>query len=188
MPRYYDFDVALKGVEPRIWRRFLLPTTCTFAHLHLAIQESFGWENSHRWECRLPWPADRLLAGSPFYTGPAPPDAAPDGHIVRLNTYFVGITSLQWCEYLYDFGDQWVHDVRLMGLREIDEPFKRRLEGGARACPVEDSGGLAGYARCIEFAKTGKDDRYDERFLGDWLGDWDPDHFDFKVTKASFDR
>ena len=46
MPRYYEFDIALQEIQPRIWRRLLIRTTSTFAQLHKAIQESFGWENS----------------------------------------------------------------------------------------------------------------------------------------------
>ena len=45
MPRYFEFDVALQEIQPRIWRRFLLRTTSSFAHLHMAIQESFGWKD-----------------------------------------------------------------------------------------------------------------------------------------------
>ena len=39
--------MALQGIQPRIWRRFLLRTTSPFAHLHMAIQESLlGGERS----------------------------------------------------------------------------------------------------------------------------------------------
>ena len=40
MPRYFEFDVALQEIQPRIWRRFLLRATSSFTHLHMAIQES----------------------------------------------------------------------------------------------------------------------------------------------------
>ena len=30
MPRYYEFDVTIQDIEPRIWRRFFLRTTSTF--------------------------------------------------------------------------------------------------------------------------------------------------------------
>ena len=39
MPRYYEFEVSLQELQPRIWRRFLLRTTATFAQLHQAIQQ-----------------------------------------------------------------------------------------------------------------------------------------------------
>ena len=42
MPRYYEFEVVLQEIQPRIWRRFLLRHRSTFAQLNTAIQESFG--------------------------------------------------------------------------------------------------------------------------------------------------
>ena len=43
MPSYFELDVSLQDIQPRIWRRLLLPNTATFAQLHVAIQDSFGW-------------------------------------------------------------------------------------------------------------------------------------------------
>jgi len=54
IPRYYEFEVSLQEIQPRIWRRFLLRTTSTFTHLHDAIQDCFGWQDDHLWEFRLP--------------------------------------------------------------------------------------------------------------------------------------
>ena len=34
MPRYFEFEITLQAIEPRIWRRLLLRTTSTFADLH----------------------------------------------------------------------------------------------------------------------------------------------------------
>lgn len=47
MSEYFEFEVSLKDVKPKIWRRFLIPTTATFLHLHEAIQYSCGWNNCH---------------------------------------------------------------------------------------------------------------------------------------------
>ena len=37
MPTYFEFEVSLQGIKPRIWRRFQLRATATFADLHWAI-------------------------------------------------------------------------------------------------------------------------------------------------------
>jgi len=37
----------LKGINPPIWRRIQVPETYTFWDLHITIQSSMGWENSH---------------------------------------------------------------------------------------------------------------------------------------------
>jgi hypothetical protein len=63
MPHSHEFEVTIQEIEPRIARRFLLRTPSTFTHLHQAIQDSFGWQDDHLWECGLPRPLDRVLAG-----------------------------------------------------------------------------------------------------------------------------
>ena len=42
MPDYFEFEVELAGVKPRIWRRFLVPKCATFLDLHQAIQDAGG--------------------------------------------------------------------------------------------------------------------------------------------------
>jgi hypothetical protein len=45
LPKYFDFEVSLCEVTPRIWRRFLLHSTATFSDSDVAIQEACGWWN-----------------------------------------------------------------------------------------------------------------------------------------------
>ena len=42
MPDYFEFEVELTGVKPRIWRRFLVPKGATFLDLHQATQDACG--------------------------------------------------------------------------------------------------------------------------------------------------
>lgn len=188
MPRYYEFEVSLQEIQPRIWRRFLLRTTATFAQLHKAIQESFGWEERHLWEFRLPtcqgWP----IAGPPD-GGEENDRPTPDAKTVKLSSYFTGRRVVEWCEYLYDFGDDWTHDVKLIAVRSEKESFKRRLLDGERAAPPEDCGGTPGYEHVVHFVETGED-RYDDdsKGLEAWLDGWKPDAFDLSKAKLEFDR
>lgn len=186
MPRYYEFEVSLQGMQARIWRRFLLRTTCTFTHLHAAIQDSFGWQGYHLWEFRLPTWRGAPIAGLPG--GEAHGRATPDARKVKLNSYFTGKQRVEWCEYLYDFGDDWTHDVKLIAVHSEKESFKRRLLGGERSGPPEDCGGPPGYERLVHYRSTGEDPYGDDAAeLGEWLGDWQPD-VDMGGIKAAFDR
>lgn len=75
-----------------------------------------------------------------------------------------------------------------MELRQsIDEieTFHRRLIDGARAFPLEDSGGIFGYRECVAIARGGPDRG---NGLKEWLGDWDPERFDLANLRLSFDR
>ena len=186
MPRYYEFHVAVQDSRPRVWRRFLLRTTSTFAHLHRAIQDSFGWNESHLWEFRLPTLRGRPIAGLPGgeeYNRPT-----PDARDVKLNSYFTGKRVVEWCEYHYDFGDDWVHDVKLVGVVSDTQAFRRRLLDGEWSGPPDDCGGVHGHARMVHFRRTGEDlagDAPEE--LATWLGDWDVEA-DLDRIKVAFDR
>jgi hypothetical protein len=96
---------------------------------------------------------------------------------------------VEWCEYLYDFGDDWVHDVKLVAVRSEKESFKRRLLDGERSAPPEDCGGVSGYEHMVRFVETGEDPvDHDPEGLAEWLGGWRPDAFELSQAKAMFDR
>ena len=46
MPKYFEFEVSLAEIAPKIWRRFLLTSQASFDDLHEAIQAACGWENT----------------------------------------------------------------------------------------------------------------------------------------------
>ena len=177
MAQAYELEVTLAGVRPRIWRRFAITAGATFGDLHHAIQEACGWDDAHLFAFRTP--AGGVIGGSPFEHPFG--DPRPDADDVGLAGYFA---QHERCQYEYDFGDSWVHDIDVV--RRIDEPvnYRRQLLDGARAFPPEDSGGLPGYEQCVEVA-TGGDDPHGRR---EWLGDWDPEHFDLARLKRHFDR
>mgnify|MGYP003956708691 CR=1 FL=1 len=175
MTRCYEFKVFLQEITPQIRRSFLLCTTATFDDLHFAIQDSFGWEECHAFEFRLP-----------KYRG-RPGEPMPHAGRSKLSRYFTD-ESVKRCEYVYDFGDDWVHDVKLVGVRSKPEPFHRRLLSGKRACPLVDCGGVFGYKRCVKFVKTGKSPWDDDGLeFAEWLGDWRPDDFDLAECARKFD-
>ena len=43
----YQFKIALKGLEPLIWRQIQVPETYSFWNLHVVIQDVMGWLDSH---------------------------------------------------------------------------------------------------------------------------------------------
>lgn len=177
MPRYFEFDVALCEVEPRIWRRFLLRDTATFAELHEAIQHACGWWNYHLYQFSTP--DGKYIAAIEAAELEEP---VPDAALLPVRAYFK--TGGQVCVYEYDFGDSWQHQVRLAGVTVLPEAFFRRLLGGARAFPHEDSGSLPGYEECVEVAMGRRKDAE----LREWMGGWHPEHFDLKAGQQVFDR
>ncbi|MBP7146442.1 MAG: plasmid pRiA4b ORF-3 family protein [Acidobacteria bacterium] len=185
MPRYYDFEVTLCDVEPRIFRRFLLRDDLTFAAVHEAIQDACGWTNSHLHVFRRLKAHERGidLAGLPHEDMDEPP---PDSGRVKLQSFFGSEPSR--CFYLYDFGDSWWHELVCHGTVELPESFQRRLLGGARAFPPDDCGGTGGYQDCVRVILGDDEDLEEAEELREWLQGWRPEVFYFEEAKREFDR
>lgn len=189
MSVYFEFEVSLLHAQPRIWRRFLLRRAGTFQDLHKAIQDACGWQGYHLFEFRMGGRMGRALAGMPDeeeqMDGPV-----PDAKRVKLVSYFGDPANRGWCFYLYDFGDGWEHEVQLLREVSLGEPFRKRLLGGERSFPPEDCGSYPGYERCVRVVRGEESgiDELDGVDLKRWMGDWDPEFFDLKSVKRTFDR
>jgi hypothetical protein len=51
-PRFRDFNavqvhISLDDIEPRIWRRLIVPLDTTLADMHPIIQAAMGWKDAH---------------------------------------------------------------------------------------------------------------------------------------------
>jgi len=184
VPTYLQFKVSLRNIEPAIWRRFLLRSDATFAHLHLAIQAACGWQEMHLFRFFEGEPYGAALAGIPDEEGGRVDVKTPDAATVPLSSYFDARTGRK-CGYLYDYGDDWIHEVVLEGRLELRESFFRKLLAGERAFPPEDCGGVSGYETCL-LARNFSNES-DPEFVK-WLGRWDPERFDHARAAKEFDR
>jgi hypothetical protein len=90
--------------------------------------------------------------------------------------------------YVYDFGDDWTHDLVVEDIFDPHDGVKYpQLVGGARAAPPEDVGGIFGYR---DFVKAISDPRHREhenmlRWVG---GSFDPETFDTEETRRTLKR
>lgn len=186
MPIYDEFEVSLRYIEPRIWRRFQIERRASFADLHVAIQLSFGWERAHLWEFRTRAHGKRALAGPKMDDVWSVSEPPPDAESTKLTGFF-GPGKHRRCVYVYDFGDFWVHDVLFRRRFATQVRFRRRLIAGERAGPLEDCGGVPGYERIVEFLQTGVDPwEEDPADLREWYGHWDPEAFDLEAARIRF--
>lgn len=173
MGECYVIEVSLRGVQPRIWRKFMISTDASFAELHEAIQDCCGWENRHLSQFRDA--KQEVLAELPDDESD---ELGPDAMVTPIRKA-LGRKKGKKILYVYDFGDNWEHDVEVMALdRDWPDEFGRQLLAGERAFPPENCGGLQGYEDCCEVA-TGK--RKDRDRLH-YLEGWEPEKFDVKET------
>ena len=65
--------------------------------------------------------------------------------------------------YIYDYGDDWEHDIKLEKILISDPKSKYPLcTGGKRACPPEDCGGVWGYYDFLEIIMDPSHERYED--------------------------
>lgn len=185
-----QLKITLYGSKPAIWRRILAPDDYSFFALHVAIQDAFGWRDSH---------LHQFLTGSPFKRNshyrrisfPMPEmdmeyaEDFIDERKVKLSEYLRGEKDIMF--YEYDFGDSWMHEIELEKILLKEPKIKYPiLLGSERACPVEDCGGLGGYYNLLEILKDPKNPEHEDML--DWLcidsvKEVDPDKFDFKTIR-----
>ncbi len=173
----YQFKITLKGIRPPIWRRMQVPGDYTFWDLHVAIQDVMGWDDMHLHAFEVTNPKTKIMEeiGVPDDEFPStvPVIAGWDRKISR---YFTMENSKAM--YVYDFGDDWCHTVKLEKIlpREEDVAYPRCL-GGKRAAPPEDCGGSYGYNDLLEIINDPDHEDYED--MREWLNEsFDPEHFD----------
>jgi hypothetical protein len=172
--------IALREVEPPIWRRIQVPANITLIKLADTLLATMGWLGYHLYEYRIQGEA---------YGDPDPDfdygREIKDLRRVRLERVVRNVGDQ--FEFLYDFGDGWVHDVTVEAI-ERPEPRVRYpcVIAGERACPPEDVGGPPGY---IDFcaAIAGPSNNAHDQLL-DWVGgEFDPDWFDIDAVNEYFE-
>ncbi|HAM51469.1 MAG TPA: hypothetical protein DCP92_12555 [Nitrospiraceae bacterium] len=174
--RVYQFKISLKGIKPSIWRRIQVPETYTFWDLHVAIQDAMGWTDSHlhHFEIKNPLTGAREEIGIPgddFFEVEIKP-----GWKRKIAKYFT--IKNDKALYVYDYGDDWQHSVKLEKILPRNESSEYPVcIGGARECPPEDCGGIWGYADFLEAIMDPRHPSHRETL--EWAGgDFDPEAFD----------
>lgn len=88
--------------------------------------------------------------------------------------------------YIYDFGDDWLHEVEITNTIENDPRMNYPVcIAGENACPPEDCGGLHGFKK-LKKVITGSDSQEKDDLLA-WLGGfYNPVTFDPNFVNKYF--
>ena len=183
--KLFTLKIELVDTTPLIWRRIVISGRASFATLHHVIQAAMGWHDAHLHAFRV----GTLNVGVPDPEFDDPEDRVAKETFLRLDRL---LTTDSTFTYRYDFGNGWEHRIRVEQVRARDDRDGDGLiawvEGGERACPPEDSGGVGQYQ---EFLASWENDPYGEETEGvrTWAGlDFDPARFDRPAANAAIDR
>ncbi len=171
----YTIKIELVGSEPLIWRRILIPSDTTFFALHIAIQDSFGWTDSHlhQFHTKTPYGRDRdyIIISFPYPDPEFNDEVKPrDERSERVSQWLKKVKDGVY--YEYDFGDGWIHKITLEQIEDYKTGKYPKLIDGKNACPPEDCGGLGGYGHLLEVLSNPKHDEYEDML--EWL-DMEPE-------------
>jgi hypothetical protein len=190
----YQLKVALRGISPLIWRRFLVRADTSIADLHHVLQLVMGWTNSHLHRFLIHGKEYGIAYDGGMGFADDPQQMRVADFRFRLRERFL---------YEYDFNDHWQHDIRVEQILPADR--KRTYPvclGGKRAVPPEECGGVEAY---LAKWRHWKYDFLCRRLQGNSVGggdnvfadddeaevdepDYDPDHFDRCQVNAGLRR
>lgn len=165
----FQLKVRLEGIEPEIWRRIVIPASSTLADLHAVIQGAMGWQDSH---------LHMFVIEGKRYEVPDDSGFGSDAESYDESLYELGdLTSIGTAfSYIYDFGDDWKHEVLVEDEVEAqDREQDPKCTAGERACPPEDSGGPYGYPEFLEALTDPAHPDHEDRV--DWANGFEPEAF-----------
>lgn len=166
--------VTLRGVKPIVWRRLQVAGDLTLRDLHHALQVAMGWTDSHLHEFSVD--------GSRYGMSDPQEDFGEPSLDERKFTVGDVLREGARAEYLYDFGDDWRHQLKVERTAALStQSAKVQCLAGARGCPPEDCGGPYGYSDLLKALADRGNERHAE--LKDWVGPYfDAEAFDLAAV------
>lgn len=188
----YRVRIDLNGTKPPLWRRLELASDLRLDEVHEVVQAAFGWTDSH---------LHQFGSGPSYYSRETEyylcPFQAEEGETgipeeqVRLDEVLAEKGDRLF--YMYDFGDDWEHTLKLEAVLPRDARAPRAVcTDGRREDPHEDCGGVGGYELIVAATDPTYPDHADAvaeyaRVFGDEVDPaaYAPTPFDLAETNAA---
>ncbi len=171
----YVLRVELQYIKPVIWRRIIVPGSIRLGKLHVVLLLAMGWEGGHLHEFIF----GEYNYGEPDDSGfPSDPPLLNEARI----TLAKALGALKSFTYIYDYGDNWRHRIKVEKALVPDPDMRWPLcLDGQNACPPEDVGGAPGYADFLAAISDPAHEEHDH-FLKWCGGGFDPAAFDIVLA------
>jgi hypothetical protein len=180
-PPICQLKITLIDIEPPIWRRIQVPGSIRLCHLHSALQVVMGWTDSHLHQ----FEKDGKYWGVPEYDEFNELDLIDESKTQLAKVLKAEGESMI---YVYDFGDDWRHEVVLEKITLVNDVVKTPIcFNGARRCPPEDVGGVSGYQEFLEVIFDPNHEEY-EHLVGWAGGPFQAEEFDVKAVNKTLSR
>ncbi|QFT62698.1 Plasmid pRiA4b ORF-3-like protein [Roseivivax sp. THAF30] len=173
--------IILNDVDPQPMRHIEVPLKIRLDRLHEVIQAAMGWTDTHLYEFRVGDAGWGMPDPDGFYDGPM------DAKKMTLEK-LLDQTGTRTIQYIYDFGDDWDHSIRIERVNEAATGITYpRLLKATGACPPEDVGGAWGYEEFLE-ALADPDHEQHENMVHWSGGDFDAEDAGIDSINERFDR
>ena len=183
----YHIRIKLNNAPIKIWRELKVPSNISLALLAKFLIHAMGWGDCHLHQFRK----KDLLYKSPVELAEKR-EMFGDDDLYRRDRNEEEHTLGEVLPakgdrivFEYDFGDNWMHDVWVKGIRDYapGEPHEVMLVKGQGACPPEDCGGVWGYEDLLALRNMKRKSREEKESLK-WYGmdspNFDPEEYNLE--------
>ncbi len=184
--RAFQLKITIMGSEPAIWRRIIVPTGITFSQFSMILNEAMGWSGEHLFEFEFKKSRTEInILENIAELGYGAEDC------VEASKTYIGeyLESYKGFTYIYDFGDDWRHQVKVEKVLENYENNYPIVVDYEQNCPIEDCGGIWGYYDYLESFNHREDFELEEEDEDDeWFYDEmeAPEEYDMDAVNESF--
>lgn len=178
----FTIKAQLKGItKPPVWRRIRIVGGASFGQLHEALQAAFEWEGHH---LHVFQPKRVRFSRPVFQIGPTQDDMISffcgehiDEESIRLDSVLPHYPKT--LEYVYDFGDDWVHTLTVESWEDDELYFDYEIVERRGAAPGEDCGGIYSFMYKRDLIVQAKKDGVDLRTVN---FEYPETHLDYAVA------
>lgn len=184
----YILYASIEQCPVKVFRRIKVPSNLWLGNLGKIFITAFGWAGYH---------LSQFTKGDVYYTSIDNIDerdsfnfGCRNRHIDEMTVTVADVLPQKGStiSFEYDFGDGWIHNVRVSSVS--DEPLRGKdicVTSGKGACPPEDVGGVWGYAQMLDILSGKVDDPEEKASYEEWLGlqegeTYDPEEFDLEIA------
>lgn len=177
-------EIRLLDMPGTVSRKVAVRAGTSMRELHHIVQAVMDWQTSHLYEFMLLLDSGEetaALGDTELWEEEMP--LQNDDRLYYLEDVFRETGTI--VRYVYDMGDYWVHEIKLLGAdtEAFKYPVLPVILEGEGQCPPEDCGGSHGYRNILEILSDKKHVEY--KAIVTWLSGsgWKSGKYDLKKAQ-----